>query len=97
METMRHSEGVKALEVSLAYVEQQGEAAATGTMSSRYWRNLAVRRRKLGSKLQSLISLNNRCVLHFARRNKISTEIAIYLSLPLISRLSDIFSNLTTV
>jgi hypothetical protein len=34
---MSHSEGFKALEVVLAYVEQQGEATATGVMLLRCW------------------------------------------------------------
>uniref|UniRef100_K7GGY3 HTH CENPB-type domain-containing protein n=1 Tax=Pelodiscus sinensis TaxID=13735 RepID=K7GGY3_PELSI len=49
-ERISHSEGVKALEAALAYVEQQGEATASDVMLLRRWRDLAARKRNKAGK-----------------------------------------------
>jgi hypothetical protein len=61
MERMSHSKGVKALEVALAYAEQQGETSATDVTLLRRRHDLTARKRskKMGDKLHSFIFLNS--------------------------------------
>jgi hypothetical protein len=45
---------VKALEVALAFVEQQGEVTATDVMLLRFWYDLAARKRSKTGKKTSI-------------------------------------------
>jgi hypothetical protein len=61
---IQYSKGVEALELTQAYVEQQGETAVTDVMLLRHWHVLTARKRsKAGKETSLMFSNSNFCHL----------------------------------